>query len=96
MTSLMRRRFPITAIIAMIVGYGPIASDIYLDLMGRDHAKYNHWVLIVFGALGTAGLLSLDGMPLNEGFNRMAGWVKDVVSAIRGGGKRNTDERKVP
>ena len=95
MTTFMRRRFPITAIIAMIVGYGPLASDIYLDLMGRDHDKYNHWVLLFFGALGTAGLLSLDGMPLNEGFNRMSGWIKDVVGAIRGG-RSKTDERKVP
>jgi hypothetical protein len=95
MTSAIRRKFPITAILAMIIGYGPIASDIYLDMMGRNHARYNHWVLILFGALGTAGLLSLDGMPLNEGFNRLAGWVTGVVSAIRGN-KRNTDERKTP
>jgi hypothetical protein len=82
MTTFMRRKFPITAILAMIFGYGPIASDIYLDLMGRNHTRYNHWILIAFGILGTAGLLSLDGMPLNEGFNRLSAFIKDTFGAI--------------
>jgi hypothetical protein len=82
MTTSLRRRFPITAIIAMIVGFGPIASDIYLDMQGRQHTEYNHWVLIFFGIIGLAGLLSMDGMPLNEGFNRVSGFVSGVISSI--------------
>lgn len=97
MTPSIRQRFPITGLVAAIVGFSPPAVTMYLHVAAFQRNQppvelFNHWVILPFVALGIAGLLTFDGMPLNVAFLRLADAVKSVFS--RGSQREDTDEHE--